>query len=116
MNDTSSTRFFSSPCRCPFFAPDWHPQLAERLSVFPRFIASEQSQAAYWPDLAGFLEDATARQLAYYRSHPADDWILVAYEKNTCRWQVLRYAGLQLLFCGEGASLAEVLGRTVSAP
>jgi hypothetical protein len=64
----SSSGSIHSPRTTQLFAADWHPQLLERLAVFPRSITAPPGLGveSFWPDLATFIEDDEQRLLMYY--------------------------------------------------
>src|SRR5262249_32433862 len=65
------------------FSADWHPQLGQRLAVFPRSIQLELPglKAGFSPHLPTFIEDDGRRLLMYYAQ--GTPWsLLAAYDKG----------------------------------
>lgn len=87
------------------FSPDWHPQLGEGLSGFPRFVPfrfqenDSQDEIICWPDFATFVEEPDSRQMMYY---PAEESalslrVICNAQNEDGRWRLFAYLDADLL-------------------
>ena len=97
------------------FDTDWHHQLGDRLSVFPRNLSfcGEALVLNYWPDLATFIEDADALHLAYYPAHYSAFSISVIFKKSNSTWSALKFNDTYLLQGSQGAKFEQVMAETL---
>jgi hypothetical protein len=89
------------------FEADWHPHLREKLAVFPRYVQihtltpeGAKELLHCWPDFATFLEDAQARQIAYYPMEPGVCWVRVAHDEGTGALHTFLYCDGEAVACG----------------
>lgn len=105
----SFQQFLSSQCPAVFPA-DFHHQLREKLSCFPRYLPASfgSEQQRFWPDLNTFTEDHLRAMLMYYPQRGCES-VCVVFCKFNASWEVVKFIGAGADGLVRGSDYAEVL-------